>query len=160
MAFNIQKAVVVWKWHEIYRGLASSADAFIESLLDDMRTSKLPNTTFTITQLKVGLISGGRREYVEINAEHLKDCRIFAAARPYGKHLSVSMFLAYTPGFWGRKSLNTFEYQDLEDFLESVQISIKKAKDRIAQDAKIDPKDLKTEFEKLPLQVEKGKKKK
>ena len=119
MAFNIESAEVIWKWNKIVRGLGSSAEKFIRYFIEDIRNCGLPATKVEVTSLKVGILFGGRREYVEISADHLADFRIFLAARSYGTYLSLSTFLVVKPGFLGVKktSFNTFELQDLGDIL-------------------------------------------
>lgn len=151
MAFNIETAEVIWKWNRVYRGMGSKAEAFIRYFIEDIRTCALPATKVEITQLKVGFLFGGKRDYLEIIADHLADFRIFIGSRSYGTHLSLSFFLVIKPGILGQKktSFNTFEWQDLGDYLASAQKSIEEASRKIAQECGIDPKELNLTFDQL-----------
>jgi hypothetical protein len=153
MAFNIEQADVIWKWGNAYRGLGKFAENFIRYFVEDIRNCQMPGTKVEITQLKVGLIFGGRRDYIEVSADHLGDYRIFLGARAYGAHLSISMFLVSKPGLLSKRTtaMNTFEIQDLSDYLESTQISLGYALTRVAKEGSVelDQKALDTSF--LPL---------
>jgi len=153
MAFNIETAEVIWKWNRVYRGLGSKAEAFSRYFVEDIRNCNLPATKVEITQLKVGFLFGGKREYLEISAEHLADFRIFLGARAYGTHLSLSKFLVIKPGILGGKktSFNTFELQDLGDYLASAQTSLDAALRKVAQESGLDPKELNLTFDPLAL---------
>lgn len=151
MAFNIELAEVIWKWQDSFRGLGSKAEQFIRYFIEDIRDSRLPDTKVELTQLKVGMIFGGKRDYLEISANHLGDYRIFIGARAYGAHLSLSFFLVSKPGIWGKRTspLNTFELQDLGDYLTSTQISLISTLHRLAKEAGMDPKDMRLTFKEL-----------
>src|SRR2546423_838368 len=132
MSVTLKDEKLLDSWGVVIEAGAGRAGNLINNITRYLQMSELPGVAWQMVDAGTGWF-GKKREFLMVTNQGLKDYRMYAGARDYGKHLDFSWFLTVEPGFFKKAfsqavthgesslavslNLNLFDQQDLRAYV-------------------------------------------